>query len=459
MLLTFKEFFLEARSHPELNPKISAYKALEPYKNNPDIYISFTEIKKIGIKPLSEYNTPNGVYTYPLKEFWKKYGVDKYKSISKAAPFAGDRPYIFILKSKNKPIFIEDMYKNYTSKDFDRDMKKIKDMYYEYAKKSNDIMEKDVPELFRADMNLAINSAKDKNPVMSFWNFTKRISENITTLNRSKFLSSTSETQAWNNLLRRLGYTGFGDKSGRGYIHPSEPTQAVFLSRDAFDVIDMIENREETSIITSPGKGNIFQGDLWEKGIWVDGIWVDGIWKSGIWKNGIWKNGYWKNGTWEDGIWLNGECEDIIWENGTWRNGIWNTLTWGECIWKNGTWKKGEWKDGEWKNGIWENGTWLDGTWRNGIWKNGKWEFGTWENGNWENGIWKDGLWKNGIWKNGEWKDGTWMNGNWISGNWKIGKITSYKFMKNIISSKDPKTFHELEKQAKTIEELEKLVK
>ncbi len=118
---------LEARSHPELNPKISGYEALKPYANDPDIYISYTSIDKIGINPKSSYNTPFGIYTYPLKgTIWNE--IEKAKD-SHAVPFAGDNPYIWILKSKNKSKFVKDLYKDYTSKDYDEDMNKIRKLY------------------------------------------------------------------------------------------------------------------------------------------------------------------------------------------------------------------------------------------------------------------------------------------------------------------------------------------
>ena len=62
----------EARKFPTLNPKLSAYDQLKQYKDDPSIYISFTEINKIGINPVSKWDTPLGIYCYPLKDTWQK---------------------------------------------------------------------------------------------------------------------------------------------------------------------------------------------------------------------------------------------------------------------------------------------------------------------------------------------------------------------------------------------------
>ncbi len=122
---TFIEFVNEARRNPEQNPKISAYDALEPYKNDPNIYISFTKVDKIGLNPKSPYRTPWGIYTYPLKEIWEEFDhINRHISV----PFAGDAPYIWVVK-QTKGKFINDLYSDYTSVDFDRDMDKLAELY------------------------------------------------------------------------------------------------------------------------------------------------------------------------------------------------------------------------------------------------------------------------------------------------------------------------------------------
>ena len=131
-MFKFHEFIIEARKNPSQNPKISAYEALLKYKDDPNIYISFTELPKIGIYPLSEYNTPIGIYTYPLKKIWPD--IEKVKDTRKI-PYGKDRDYIFVLRSKNKKIFIEDMYKDYTDAMLKRDLVKLRKIY----KNSNDI--------------------------------------------------------------------------------------------------------------------------------------------------------------------------------------------------------------------------------------------------------------------------------------------------------------------------------
>jgi hypothetical protein len=230
-MLTFKQFILlEARKNPQKNKKITAYEYLKPYSKNDDIYITFTELKKVGINPKSDFNTPNGVYTYPLKETWEEYNVEQNKSL-KHYPFASNRPYITILKAKHSKYFIRDMKNDYSSADYDRDKEKLLKMCNNDNTLINDIEYE------------AKTSADNfhKNIIGYFWNMTRLISKYY----RKEFnLSSYSATQAWNDLLRRLGYTGFADKSGFSIIHSSEPIQAVFLTSKEYTVIDQILNKD-----------------------------------------------------------------------------------------------------------------------------------------------------------------------------------------------------------------------
>ena len=151
----FKEYFKEKRKFAEKNPFIGAWDVLAKYVNDPDVYISFTDIDKIGINPRSVYETPLGIYTYPLKEFYEKYlydymrgdyqglgrfteltptnlkhvGIATQFSIGKFAPFAGGTLYINFIRSNNIPKVVNDMYKDYTESDLNKDINILKKKY------------------------------------------------------------------------------------------------------------------------------------------------------------------------------------------------------------------------------------------------------------------------------------------------------------------------------------------
>ena len=134
--MRFREFKIdEARRNPEQNPKVSLYDALEKHKDDPDIYISYTMDVgrgatskksvakgrntsgfKIGINPKSKYNTPNGIYTYPLPEMWAQ-GADPNRRVFEV-PFAGEQPAVYIIRSTGNMLDLA----TYSSDQIDKDL-------------------------------------------------------------------------------------------------------------------------------------------------------------------------------------------------------------------------------------------------------------------------------------------------------------------------------------------------
>jgi len=228
----------EARRNPKQNPKIGIVQALEPYKNDPNIYISFTAVDKIGINPNSKFLTPNGIYTYPLKEIFNHILYD-------TIPFAGNQPYVWILKAKTKVGTFPEMYTQYGVNDYEKDMEGVRN-YFRNNKKLKGEAEynnKDILDLIEDNIDRWTKNTRQKSPIGAMWNVTREFSRNY-----GKGRNSGSK---WNALLRALGYAGFADKLGKGLIHPSEPTQAVFLTRSAFKVIDKILNKRYAVGVTN----------------------------------------------------------------------------------------------------------------------------------------------------------------------------------------------------------------
>jgi hypothetical protein len=70
--MRYKEL-TEARRNPEQNPKISVNQAIKQRlqsgergtPDNPKLFVSFTQLDKLGINPKSKYDTPLGIYAYP----------------------------------------------------------------------------------------------------------------------------------------------------------------------------------------------------------------------------------------------------------------------------------------------------------------------------------------------------------------------------------------------------------
>jgi hypothetical protein len=71
-------------------------KALNKYRGKSNIFGSFTAIPKLGINPQTKYNTPVGVYSYPVD-----YILDQVSGDIFDVPFAGKMPYLHIFSVSN----------------------------------------------------------------------------------------------------------------------------------------------------------------------------------------------------------------------------------------------------------------------------------------------------------------------------------------------------------------------
>jgi hypothetical protein len=312
----FKEYLEESRKNPEMNPKISAYDALLPYKDDPSISITFAN-GKVGIKPLARYDTPLGIYAYPLKQSWKYYNVKQTKSF-------GSFPYgllyndIFILRKKsntkelNLSILSENDYINLTNK-----LLSIlkKDPKYKSGKSSEAFSElykkctkygfigifpkhgshinvddfefdniikgtieyntaitelKKLETIYHTDFDIIdqvtrqINLFKKSNISygMKFYNLTANIvkfyyephKQFTTTKTDLKHTFTTEDhIKRWRSLFVELGFDLVTD-DGDYIIHDNEPCQSFFVDSTKFEIVGSVKNKEykDVNLITDP---------------------------------------------------------------------------------------------------------------------------------------------------------------------------------------------------------------
>jgi hypothetical protein len=288
--------------------RLSNYEQLEKYKDDPDIYVSFRDIKKIGINPQSRYNTPMGIYSYPLSLIWKDFDHLNKKI---EVPHAMSENFIFIFEPRNKSkgLFLT----KYNENDFKIDVEKLK--------KSQLIDNERLESL----LLLADKLAKVKTWGGKIWFIThslvlknKSIEKIISDQKSGDFQTeSQSNIILWNKLLyKTLGYDYIIDDAGEEIIHHNEPTQAVFFSSSIINVIDIIENQYSFIYKAHTSSDSKYEYLDVNHALWQSGHWYDGVWKGGEWIDGVWHKGTWEDGTWYNGTWLSG-----IWIKGEWRGG------------------------------------------------------------------------------------------------------------------------------------------
>jgi len=227
-MITFKNFLrLEARKNSNVNVKKSINDNLyDYYIKSPELhgkknaFVSFTELEKLGINPQSEYNTPLGIYAYPIEYVLNKIG--KNASMSDME-FQGDAPYANAFNAKGNIIDVKRVnrsdYKNYLTK--------IK----EYWKKS-------FTNLTQEYMDSYLHGYSENGEYEGFllWKITRDIAKRIGQK------TGKDPSLVWNNLFISIGIDGVVDY-GNGRIHPNEPTQAVFFHIKAVKNVELFDNK------------------------------------------------------------------------------------------------------------------------------------------------------------------------------------------------------------------------
>jgi hypothetical protein len=193
--------------------KLSELEKFIGSEHNPKFFFSMTQINKLGINPQSKYNTPIGIYAYPLtKNYYDML-------INNSLPFAGEQPHIQLF-TLNVTTF---NMRSYTHNQlYYTDSPIIKKMYG----KGNDFILR------------CFKESREPTPISQFWNLTRLVSKTPT---------------KWNALLRNLGYTNFYDP-GQGTIHPSEPTQMVVLDPSVIIHLGSFSNHKSQEQLNRDGK-------------------------------------------------------------------------------------------------------------------------------------------------------------------------------------------------------------
>lgn len=247
---------IEARSKPDQNPKVSAYEKLLPYKDDPDIYITFTTLNKAGINPKSAFNTPNGVYTFPLALTWQMYQVDDYKNFNQYPNFVQDRPYIQVLKytghGRQLIISSNPHTSNYTDDDLTKDLATLQKKYHIDDSEMN--RNKESATHFQG----YYDEVPTQGPAAILWTITRTIAYGeLHKRKRSKGYDYDNDdpsnpasrvTNDWASVFRSLGIQLIVDEF-HAVIHEAEPCQAVFFSSKAFKHIDtaLVTRKQENT--------------------------------------------------------------------------------------------------------------------------------------------------------------------------------------------------------------------
>jgi hypothetical protein len=224
MTIDFKNFFysfLEESWQKRLEQK--DFRAiLQKYEQVPDVMFSFRDYLSnkslnvnpgIGINPKSRYNTPNGIYGYPLKET-----LEKVKN--NALEFASDRPIMVVYKPKNNVPVTRNS--SFTEDDLTEKIKMLQKLTLLTEEQLRNIIETQIYDGYK------------KTPLQTLWSLTRY----LTGANKNK----------WAKMLVDINLPIIIDDLGTGLIHKAEPIQCVVFGRS---YVDVISNNEKLIKISS----------------------------------------------------------------------------------------------------------------------------------------------------------------------------------------------------------------
>ncbi len=223
LMLNFKSWLAEAVvvGGVEFRTPLPALRhLLETHPSPENLVVTYTAVDKVGVNPRSNYNTPIGIYFYPLK-----YVV----GVKMNVPFAGNMPFINVCEF-TRPGRILHMRPGKTQRGMDR-LSYLPKGILDRAKGTNwrgYELRSDHSKLWLTAMVLAYGVRVDG------------------------FSSLNTESVMWNRYLRDAGIDGFVDH-GTGTIHTSEPTQGVVFSADALRRLYVIENPRAGGVVSYMG--------------------------------------------------------------------------------------------------------------------------------------------------------------------------------------------------------------
>lgn len=212
----FVSDLFEARPH-----RLGLMDKLAMFANDPEVYVTFTQILKVGINPISEWDDPVGIYAYPVQQIMQgKTAAQQGPNMGKLIPFAAERPFAYIVAATGNMLELQ----RYSEADLDRDLEIIKNKFRADLGDIDDELISGWLHIWRAHAGLA------------FWRVSQRLANHA-----ERNTPSRSARMIWHKMIRACGYDGVVDR-GEGIIHPGEPAQAVILHTGALRVLEAVPN-------------------------------------------------------------------------------------------------------------------------------------------------------------------------------------------------------------------------
>jgi len=187
------------------------------------VFVTFSNINKLGINPSSAFDTPLGVYAYPLDYVLNHDRPDE-------LPFAGNRTWAIVFTARG---VIYELYDENDDLDEMEEavMRKLLELADWICAGHPDAEDEIKTRVFD---NARLEAFHPDRAESRMWYYTMIAAEMLTEMG---IYAKTSI--AWNALWRKMGITGVVDYD-TGTIHSNEPTQAVFFETKNLSLVSTL---------------------------------------------------------------------------------------------------------------------------------------------------------------------------------------------------------------------------
>lgn len=203
----------------EASTRVKVIDRLHTYAEDPDVFISFANVEKLGINPQSEWYDPFAIYAYPVKDIMEQLEQHMY-------PWASTRPMAYLIRSEGNAVELQDV----TDTELDTYIEKMISKFRPLL-----IAEESHEEYFYSVL-LNWMERWGNDPGRALWWVTGRLASYI-----ERHHPQRDSRMVWNSLFRLTGIDGVVDR-GQSIINTNEPAQGVFFSRQSFRVLDALYN-------------------------------------------------------------------------------------------------------------------------------------------------------------------------------------------------------------------------
>lgn len=219
--------------------------------------VTLTMINKLGVNPKSTYNTPVGIYFYPLSFY-----VELIKR-GEVPPFPENPNFIQIFRITANPENVLNL-DTMSEQDF---RGYIRDIKSKFAKFAAAIPETSVyveqgraatDELMDELVEDSIGGSRVNTPAGRFWYVMWRLSKDIFNIPwerkkpRQEYSQALRSPVVWNWLSRQLGISVYLDS--KGIIHQNEPEQGVVIDPAAVELVKTLSVSDSRVEVSRPSE-------------------------------------------------------------------------------------------------------------------------------------------------------------------------------------------------------------